>query len=78
MSGPEKVGEQDPERLNSPVLEENDDVEFDLSESEDGVSTCFFNDRSYTDGSFVRSGTALLRCEHGVWVVTGSSDPDNP
>lgn len=78
MGGPEKVGDQDPERQNSPVFDESDDLEFYPIEDEGGVSSCFFNDTSYADGSFVQSGTTLLRCDHGVWMVAGNSDPDNP
>ena len=64
--GVEQVGDQDPE------------LEYDLHENVRGLASCFFNDRTYADGSFVRSGNALLRCDRGVWVVAGSSDPDNP
>jgi hypothetical protein len=73
-----QVGEQDPELLNSPIADENDDQEYDLHEVSRGLPLCFFNGESYTDGSFVRSGTTLLRCDSGVWFVAGSSDPDNP
>ena len=76
--GVEQVGDQDPEKRNSPVADENDEMEYDLHENVRGLSSCFFNDNSYPDGSFVRSGVTLLRCDRGVWVVAGSSDPDNP
>jgi hypothetical protein len=75
--GMEHVGDQDPEKRNSPVTDENDELEYDLHESVEGLSSCFFNDKSYPDGSFVHSGVTLLRCDRGVWVVVGSSDSDN-
>jgi hypothetical protein len=76
--GVEQVGDQDPEMQNSPIADENDDLEYDLHENVSGTASCFFNDKSYPDGSFVRSGSTLLRCDRGVWVVAGGSDPDNP
>ena len=76
--GPEYVGDQDPELRNSPIADENDEFEYDVHENVSGLSSCFFNDKEYSHGSFVRSGSALLRCDRGVWVVAGSGDPDNP
>jgi Protein of unknown function (DUF1496) len=76
--GPEYVGDQDPELQNSPIADENDEFEYDVHENVSGLSSCLFNDKRYAHGSFVRSGSALLRCDRGVWVVAGSGDPDNP
>lgn len=77
-SSAEQVGDQDPQLQNSPVTDEFDEMEYDLHEDVRGISACFFNDKSYPDGSFVRSGSVLLRCDRGVWIVAGGSDPDNP
>ena len=77
MNGTKEVGNQDPSKRNSPVLDESDALEFVFYERHNGTS-CFFNDRSYSEGSFVCSGTTLLRCDHGLWVIAGNSDPDNP
>lgn len=74
----EQVGDQDPERGNSPITGEGDDIDYDLHENVSGLSSCLFNDVEYPDGSYVRSGPRLLRCDKGVWVTAGSSDPDNP
>lgn len=74
----EQVGDQDPEMQNSPIADENDDLEYDLHENVSGLSSCIFNDKTYAHGSIVRSGSTLLRCDRGVWVVAGGSDPDNP
>lgn len=74
----EQVGDQDPEMRNSPIADEGDDLEYDLHENISGLPFCFFNDKRYTDGSFVRSGSTLLRCDSGVWLAVGGSDPDNP
>ena len=74
----EQVGDQDPELHNSPIADENDDVDYDLHEEVPGHSSCQFNDKNYPHGTFVCSGSTLLRCDRGVWIVSGSSDPDNP
>lgn len=72
------VGAQDPELRNSPVADEGDeDVEV-LRQEIPGEPVCYFNDRSYGHGTYVRTGTGLLRCDRGLWVPAGPSDPDNP
>ena len=77
--GVEQVGEQDPELQNSPIVDESeDDVEYDLHEQLAEHSFCFFNNQRFPNGAYVSSGTIRLRCDRGVWVVSGSSDPDNP
>lgn len=74
----EQVGDQDPERGNSPIADEGDDAGYDLHENVSGLTSCLFNDVEYPDGTYVRSGHRLLRCDRGLWVAAGSSDPDNP
>ena len=76
--GTEQVGDQDPELHNSPIADEFEDVEFDLHEEVPADSFCVFNDKKYAHGSFVCSGNTLLRCDSGVWIASGNSDPDNP
>ena len=72
------VGAQDPERRNSPVADE-DDEGFDVLRQEvSGLSSCYFNDELFDDGTYVRSGSGLLRCDAGIWVMAGPADPDNP
>ena len=71
-----QVGAPDPERMTSPIFdeEEMDDLSLDL-ELESGV--CYFNDTSYPIGQYVRSGNELLHCEErGVWARTGELLPD--
>jgi hypothetical protein len=73
-----QVGAPDPELRNSPVVEEvtegPDDGPVDVAVK----PQCYFNGKGYRHGEFVCSGSELLRCEHGVWVMEGSCDPDNP
>ena len=45
---------------------------------EPGEAVCYFNDKSYKTGNYVKSGTSILKCVYGIWVPAGSSDPDNP
>jgi hypothetical protein len=73
------VGDQDPELKNSPIAVESDDedmVPLRDEASEDAV--CYFNSEAFAHGSIVQSGSLMLRCELGIWVPIGSSDPDNP
>ncbi len=49
-----------------------------LRESIPGEDFCYFNGTPYGHGTDVKSGTAYLRCDYGIWVPSGPSDPDNP
>lgn len=72
------VGDQDPEERNSPIAaEEDEETEF-LRQDVPGEAVCWFNDVSYGHGSYVRSGTVLLRCDRGLWIEAGPGDADNP
>lgn len=72
------VGAPDPELKNSPVVDDAE-REYDPSKLQvPGEPVCFFNNASYPHGTYVSSGTALLRCDYGIWVRVGSSDPVNP
>ena len=75
------VGAQDPTLKNSPIADEIDNIEREpgtLKQQVPGEPVCFFNGESYPHGAYVSSGTGLLRCDYGIWVRAGSSDPDNP
>ena len=69
------LGAQDPERMNSPVAWESDEDSEALREVVPEIPACHFNDQSYSHGTVIRSGTVLLRCEHGIWVQARPSDP---
>ncbi len=72
------VGAQDPELSNSPIAEEGDEEFEVIRQQYEGEPACYFNNQSFSNGSYVRSGTSLLLCDKGLWVISGSSDPDNP
>ncbi|HMA87943.1 MAG TPA: DUF1496 domain-containing protein [Burkholderiales bacterium] len=70
-----RVGSPDPERKNSPILDEEDEEIDPELELETGV--CYFNDVAYPLGSYVLSGSELLHCEErGVWVRKGEIRPE--
>lgn len=69
------VGAPDPEKRNSPIFDDEDEELPTELEVETGA--CYFNGVAYPLGSYVRSGSELLRCEErGVWVRTGEVRPD--
>jgi hypothetical protein len=69
-----QVGAPDPERRTSPILDEYEELSLD---TEIEAAVCYFNDASYSIGSYVRSGSELLHCEErGVWVRKGEMRPD--
>lgn len=72
------VGAPDPELNTSPIAEENDDESEVLRQEVPGEPVCYFNDQSFPNGSYVKSGASLLKCVYGIWVQAGPSDPDNP
>jgi len=70
-----QVGSPDPERKNSPIVDEEDEEVDPELELETGV--CYFNDVAYPLGSYVLSGSELLHCEErGVWVRKGELAPE--
>ena len=76
---PIQVGDQDPELNSSPVQDENDEqIDYDLHENVTEAGFCLFNGQQFSHGSFVCSGSTLLRCDRGVWIVSGTCDPENP
>jgi hypothetical protein len=73
-----QVGAPDPELKTSPIVEE---VSEELEEAAREITEtplCYFNGKPHRHGEFVCSGSEMLRCERGVWVMEGSCDPDNP
>jgi len=73
-----QVGAPDPERRNSPIIEETDEAFEVVGQELDSSPLCYFNDASYDSGAFICSGSELLRCLQGSWVRAGSCDPDHP
>ncbi len=73
-----QVGAPDPEKRNSPILEETaeDFAEIMQQAGEDAV--CYFDGVAYQDGGYVCSGDELLHCRCGSWIREGSCDPVNP
>ena len=73
-----QVGAQDPELRNSPIADEEDEDTDVVRQQVPGEPVCYFNGVEYKDGTFVESGSQVLKCSYGVWIDEGSSDPDNP
>ena len=73
-----QVGDQDPEQRNSPIAIETDEESQLLREELPGDAVCYFNGEAFSNGTTVQSGSLMLRCDRGIWVPMGSSDPDNP
>ena len=65
------VGAPDPELKTSPIFDgSEEDMSLD-QELETGV--CYFNNETFSIGSYVCSGNELLRCEgRGIWVREGA------
>jgi hypothetical protein len=74
----EDVGAPDPELKTSPIAEENDEETEVLRQEDPGEAVCFFNNKSYKTGSYVKSGTSILKCVYGLWVPVSPADTDNP
>jgi len=74
----EDVGAPDPELNTSPIAEENDDETEVLRQEEPGEPVCYFNNKSFKTGAYVKSGTSILKCDYGIWIPAGPADPDNP
>jgi len=73
-----QVGSPDPELNTSPIAEEFDEDMDVLRQEVPGEPVCLFNDISFPHGQRVCSGTALYRCDYGIWVREGGCDADNP
>lgn len=68
------LGAPDPELRNSPVAWESDEDTEALREAVPGDAVCYFNGVSYADGTLIRSGANILRCDSGLWVPEGTGD----
>ena len=78
MAGPvhvPNVGAMDPELRNSPIAQEFDEDAEDVNLQAPVRAVCYFNNKQYANGVFVRSGDMLLRCRDGVWMEAGPADP---
>ena len=72
------VGSPDPELNTSPIAEEGSEDTEVLRQEVPGEAVCHFNDKSYANGTCVKSGTSVLKCDYGIWVTAGPADPENP
>jgi hypothetical protein len=73
-----QVGAQDPELRNSPIAEEEDEETDVVLQQLPGAAVCYFNGAEYANGTYVASGSQVLRCSYGVWIDSGSADARNP
>jgi hypothetical protein len=73
-----QVGAVDPERKTSPIADEFDEDYEVINQEVTESSGCYFNDTPYAHNEYVCSGSDLLQCNRGMWVLEGSCDPDNP
>ena len=71
------VGAQDFEHKNSPIEADSFDPERTLRQQVPTGEACYFNGEKFEHGDLVKSGTTVLRCDRGIWIPAGSSDPDN-
>lgn len=72
------VGAPDPELNTSPIAEEGSEDTEALRLEVPGEPVCYFNDKKFATGAYVKSGTSVLKCDYGIWVPAGPADPDNP
>ncbi len=72
------VGAQDPTERNSPVAWEGSEETQFLRQEVTGEPVCYFNEQPFEHGAVVKSGTSILRCDHGIWIEAGPADSDNP
>jgi hypothetical protein len=73
-----EVGAVDPELRTSPIAQEFDEDSDTLRQQVPGERVCYFNSRPYSNGSYVKSGTQVFKCQYGLWMEAGPGDPDNP
>lgn len=74
----EDVGAADPELNTSPIAEEGNDESEILRQEVPGEPVCYFNNQIFANGTHIKSGTSILRCDYGIWIPAGPADPDNP
>lgn len=64
-----QVGAPDPELRTSPIVSENDDDFLLAKQRNPGAVACYFNNIAYDNNAYVQSGTYLLHCNYGLWLV---------
>jgi hypothetical protein len=74
----QQLGAPDPERKNSPVAWEADEDTEALRELIPDEAACFFNDVAFDHDTVVKSGSVLLRCDHGLWLPAGVTEDSKP
>jgi hypothetical protein len=74
----QQLGAVDPERKSSPVAWEADEDTETLRETVPDTAVCYFNDLAYDHGTIVKSGSVMLRCDHGLWLPAGPADDAKP
>jgi hypothetical protein len=72
------VGAPDPELNTSPIAEEGSDESEILRQEVPGEPVCYFNNKSFANGTHIKSGTSILKCDYGIWIPAGPADTDNP
>ncbi len=72
------VGTQVPELKNSPVADDMDDEIYVVGQEVEEQPVCYYNNKSYANGSYVNTGAEVLLCNNGLWVYQSSSDSDKP
>lgn len=76
--GAPDVGAPDPEKRNSPIIEETDE-DYDVAGMEaTEFAACYFNGEAFSDNQLICSGDELLRCMRGNWIRLGTCHPENP
>jgi hypothetical protein len=73
-----QVGAPDPELPNSPIADEEDEDTDVVRQQVPGAAVCLFNGAEFPHGTYVVSGSQVLRCSYGVWIDSGSADSRNP
>lgn len=63
-------GAPDPELKNSPIASEYDE-DFEVLRQEVDEAVCYFNGQVFSEGAYIQSGDAYLRCDKGLWVSAG-------
>lgn len=72
------VGSPDPEMNTSPIAAENSDDSETLRQEVPGEPVCYFNNQSFSNGSYIKTGSLLYKCDYGIWMPAGPADPENP
>lgn len=70
----DQVGAPDPELKNSPIEQESDEELDYIKQQVPGEAVCYFNNQKYPNGSYIRSGEIVLRCDYGIWMQATGID----